>query len=95
MDEVTSKLMHTLNLKQMRVPGLCVVFNVQIQPDLRELMETMNRMSNMPPDSEAKDKVSLWSVQEPFILKRIFMRAQYYFLILMGSRLTQDRPVIK
>lgn len=35
---------------------------VQIQPDLRELMETMNRMSNMPPDSEAKDKVSLWLV---------------------------------
>lgn len=33
---------------------------VQIQPDLRELMETMNRMSNMPPDSESKDKVSLW-----------------------------------
>uniref|UniRef100_A0A3B1KI27 Vacuolar protein sorting-associated protein 28 homolog n=1 Tax=Astyanax mexicanus TaxID=7994 RepID=A0A3B1KI27_ASTMX len=32
----------------------------QIQPDLRELMETMNRMSNMPPDSEAKDKVNLW-----------------------------------
>ncbi|KAK0138596.1 Vacuolar protein sorting-associated protein 28 [Merluccius polli] len=31
----------------------------EIQPDLRELMETMNRMSNMPPDSEAKDKVSL------------------------------------
>ena len=25
-------------------------------------METMNRMSNMPPDSEAKDKVSLWLV---------------------------------
>ena len=25
-------------------------------------METMNRMSNMPPDCEAKDKVSLWSV---------------------------------
>lgn len=54
--------MHMLNLKQMRVPGLRVVFNVQIQPDLRELMETMNRMSNMPPDSEAKDKVSLWFV---------------------------------
>uniref|UniRef100_A0A3Q4HGI4 Vacuolar protein sorting-associated protein 28 homolog n=1 Tax=Neolamprologus brichardi TaxID=32507 RepID=A0A3Q4HGI4_NEOBR len=34
----------------------------EIQPDLRELMETMNRMSNMPPDSEAKDKVSLWLV---------------------------------
>uniref|UniRef100_A0A3Q2Q6N9 Vacuolar protein sorting-associated protein 28 homolog n=1 Tax=Fundulus heteroclitus TaxID=8078 RepID=A0A3Q2Q6N9_FUNHE len=31
----------------------------EIQPDLRELMETMNRMSNMPPDSEAKDKVNL------------------------------------
>lgn len=62
MDEVTSKQMHMLNLKQIRVPGLCVVFNVQIQPDLRELMETMNRMSNMPPDSEAKDKVSLWFV---------------------------------
>lgn len=26
-------------------------------------METMNRMSNMPPDSEAKDKVSLWLVK--------------------------------
>lgn len=25
-------------------------------------METMNRMSNMPPDSEAKDKVNLWLV---------------------------------
>lgn len=37
-------------------------FLLQIQPDLRELMETMNRMSNMPPDSEAKDKVNLWSV---------------------------------
>lgn len=33
---------------------------LKIQPDLRELMETMNRMSNMPTDSEAKDKVSLW-----------------------------------
>uniref|UniRef100_A0A3B3R8P8 Vacuolar protein sorting-associated protein 28 homolog n=1 Tax=Paramormyrops kingsleyae TaxID=1676925 RepID=A0A3B3R8P8_9TELE len=32
----------------------------EIQPDLRELMETMNRMSNMPPDSETKDKVNLW-----------------------------------
>ncbi|XP_038822380.1 vacuolar protein sorting-associated protein 28 homolog isoform X1 [Salvelinus namaycush] len=32
----------------------------EIQPDLRELMETMNRMSNMPPDNEAKDKVTLW-----------------------------------
>lgn len=62
MDEVTSKLMHMLNLKQIKLSGLRVVFNVQIQPDLRELMETMNRMSNMPPDSEAKDKVSLWFV---------------------------------
>lgn len=62
MDEVASKLMDMLNPKQIRVPGLRVVFNVQIQPDLRELMETMNRMSNMPPDSEAKDKVSLWFV---------------------------------
>ncbi|KAG2464903.1 VPS28 protein, partial [Polypterus senegalus] len=32
----------------------------EIQPDLRELMETMNRMSNMPVDFEAKEKVSLW-----------------------------------
>uniref|UniRef100_H3B068 Vacuolar protein sorting-associated protein 28 homolog n=1 Tax=Latimeria chalumnae TaxID=7897 RepID=H3B068_LATCH len=32
----------------------------EIQPDLRELMETMNRMSNMPPDFEAKDKVNRW-----------------------------------
>ncbi|KAK2830372.1 hypothetical protein Q5P01_018303 [Channa striata] len=32
----------------------------EIQPDLRELIETMNRMSNMPPDFEAKEKVNLW-----------------------------------
>ena len=37
-----------------------LMFPFQIQPDLRELMETMNRMSNMPPESEAKEKVSLW-----------------------------------
>ncbi|KAG9333148.1 hypothetical protein JZ751_013406 [Albula glossodonta] len=38
----------------------CIADIVSIQPDLRELMETMNRMSNMPPEFEAKDKVSLW-----------------------------------
>ncbi|XP_067833110.1 vacuolar protein sorting-associated protein 28 homolog [Heptranchias perlo] len=32
----------------------------EIQPDLRELTETMNRMSNLPPDFEAKDKVDQW-----------------------------------
>lgn len=69
MDEVTSTLMHMLNLKQIRLSGLRVVFNVQIQPDLRELMETMNRMSNMPPDSEAKDKVSLWFVSSAGALR--------------------------
>ncbi|RXM27902.1 Vacuolar protein sorting-associated protein 28-like [Acipenser ruthenus] len=37
-----------------------ICLGVQIQPDLSELMETINRMSSMPPDSEAKDKVSLW-----------------------------------
>lgn len=62
MDEVTPKLMHMLNLNHMKCLVYVVFFNVQIQPDLRELMETMNRMSNMPPDSEAKDKVSLWFV---------------------------------
>lgn len=69
MDEVNSKLMHMLNLKQIKLSGLRVVFNVQIQPDLRELMETMNRMSNMPPDSEAKDKVSLWFVSSAGALR--------------------------
>lgn len=68
MDEVAAKRMHTLNPKHKGVAGLCVVFNVQIQPDLRELMETMNRMSNMPPDSEAKDKVSLWLVSSAWAL---------------------------
>lgn len=60
MDEVTLNLLHIL--KRIIMSGFHVAFNVQIQPDLRELMETMNRMSNMPPDSEAKDKVSLWFV---------------------------------
>lgn len=64
MDEVTSQPIHMLDPKRKGMPALCVVFNVQIQPDLRELMETMNRMSNMPPDSEAKDKVSLWLVSD-------------------------------
>ncbi|XP_072911362.1 vacuolar protein sorting-associated protein 28 homolog [Hemitrygon akajei] len=32
----------------------------EIQPDLRELMETMNRMSNLPPDFEGKEKVDQW-----------------------------------
>ncbi|KAK4805827.1 hypothetical protein QYF61_000433 [Mycteria americana] len=30
----------------------------QIQPDLRELMETMNRMSHLPPDFEGRQKVN-------------------------------------
>uniref|UniRef100_A0A8C3XKT0 Vacuolar protein sorting-associated protein 28 homolog n=1 Tax=Chelydra serpentina TaxID=8475 RepID=A0A8C3XKT0_CHESE len=32
----------------------------EIQPDLRELMETMNRMSNLPPDFEGRQKVNQW-----------------------------------
>ncbi|KAK9402838.1 vacuolar protein sorting-associated protein 28 like [Crotalus adamanteus] len=32
----------------------------EIQPDLRELMETMNRMSHLPPDFEGRQKVSQW-----------------------------------
>ncbi|XP_078063401.1 vacuolar protein sorting-associated protein 28 homolog isoform X1 [Mustelus asterias] len=32
----------------------------EIQPDLRELMETMNRMSNLPVDFEGKDRVDQW-----------------------------------
>ncbi|XP_068127158.1 vacuolar protein sorting-associated protein 28 homolog isoform X2 [Hyperolius riggenbachi] len=32
----------------------------EIQPDLRELMETMNRMSHLPPDFEGREKVSQW-----------------------------------
>ncbi|XP_077665791.1 vacuolar protein sorting-associated protein 28 homolog isoform X2 [Eretmochelys imbricata] len=30
----------------------------EIQPDLRELMETMNRMSHLPPDFEGRQKVN-------------------------------------
>ncbi|KAJ7338235.1 hypothetical protein JRQ81_010952 [Phrynocephalus forsythii] len=33
---------------------------LQIQPDLRELMETMNRMSHLPPDFEGRQKVNQW-----------------------------------
>ncbi|NXL08538.1 VPS28 protein, partial [Mesembrinibis cayennensis] len=35
-------------------------FPPQIQPDLRELMETMNRMSHLPPDFEGRQKVNQW-----------------------------------
>ncbi|NXD46659.1 VPS28 protein, partial [Copsychus sechellarum] len=31
-----------------------------IQPDLRELMETMARMSSLPPDFEGRQKVNQW-----------------------------------
>lgn len=37
-----------------------VWFPPQIQPDLRELMETMNRMSHLPPDFEGRQKVNQW-----------------------------------
>ncbi|XP_074841663.1 vacuolar protein sorting-associated protein 28 homolog [Carettochelys insculpta] len=33
---------------------------IQIQPDLRQLMETMNRMSHLPPDFEGRQKVNQW-----------------------------------
>ncbi|CAN0030353.1 vacuolar protein sorting-associated protein 28 homolog [Lethenteron reissneri] len=32
----------------------------EIHPDLRELMETMNRMSSIPSDFEGKEKVRTW-----------------------------------
>ncbi|XP_074841671.1 vacuolar protein sorting-associated protein 28 homolog [Carettochelys insculpta] len=32
----------------------------EIQPDLRQLMETMNRMSHLPPDFEGRQKVNQW-----------------------------------
>jgi ESCRT-I complex subunit VPS28 len=32
----------------------------ELQPDLRELMETMNRLSLLPPDFEGKTKVNTW-----------------------------------
>ena len=34
--------------------------DVQIHPDLRELMETMNRMSILPADFEGRNKVQKW-----------------------------------
>lgn len=33
---------------------------LQIQPDLRELMETMHRMSHLPPDFEGRQTVNQW-----------------------------------
>ncbi|XP_071275228.1 vacuolar protein sorting-associated protein 28 homolog isoform X5 [Agelaius tricolor] len=38
----------------------CIADIVSIQPDLRELMETMTRMSSLPPDFEGRQKVNLW-----------------------------------
>nr|XP_031360052.1 vacuolar protein sorting-associated protein 28 homolog [Lonchura striata domestica] len=32
----------------------------EIQPDLRELLETMTRMSSLPPDFEGRLKVNQW-----------------------------------
>ena len=44
-----------------RDPGLgSPVSRPQIQPDLRELMETMHRMSHLPPDFEGRQTVSQW-----------------------------------
>ncbi|XP_043365811.1 vacuolar protein sorting-associated protein 28 homolog isoform X2 [Dermochelys coriacea] len=37
----------------------------EIQPDLRELMETMNRMSHLPPDFEGRQKVNQWGRENP------------------------------
>ncbi|XP_077029394.1 vacuolar protein sorting-associated protein 28 homolog, partial [Agelaius phoeniceus] len=37
-----------------------IFWQFQIQPDLRELMETMTRMSSLPPDFEGRQKVNLW-----------------------------------
>lgn len=36
---------------------------LQIHPDLRELMETMNRMSILPADFEGRQKIGKWWVQ--------------------------------
>ncbi|XP_010600458.1 vacuolar protein sorting-associated protein 28 homolog isoform X2 [Loxodonta africana] len=38
----------------------CIADVVSIQPDLRELMETMHRMSHLPPDFEGRQTVSQW-----------------------------------
>lgn len=37
-------------------------FTSQIHPDLRELMETMNRMSILPANFEGRSKVQKWWV---------------------------------
>lgn len=34
----------------------------QIQPDLKELMDAMSRLSILPPDFEGKEKVKTWYV---------------------------------
>ncbi|XP_032324139.1 vacuolar protein sorting-associated protein 28 homolog isoform X4 [Camelus ferus] len=38
----------------------CIADVVSIQPDLRELMETMHRMSHLPPDFEGRQTVNQW-----------------------------------
>ncbi|XP_064332769.1 vacuolar protein sorting-associated protein 28 homolog isoform X4 [Camelus dromedarius] len=37
----------------------------EIQPDLRELMETMHRMSHLPPDFEGRQTVNQWERRYP------------------------------
>jgi ESCRT-I complex subunit VPS28 len=34
--------------------------NDELQPDLRELIDVLNRLSILPPDSEAKIKIQKW-----------------------------------
>lgn len=35
---------------------------LKVQPDLRDLMDTMNSMSSLPDDFDGKDKVNTWLV---------------------------------
>ena len=42
---------------------LSIKANDQLQPDLRELIDVMNRLSSLPPDSEAKSKIQKWYTQ--------------------------------
>ncbi|VDQ05151.1 unnamed protein product [Trichobilharzia regenti] len=38
----------------------CIADTVSIHPDLRELYETISRLSILPSDFEGKDKVKIW-----------------------------------
>jgi ESCRT-I complex subunit VPS28 len=46
--------------------------NDELQPDLRELIDVMNRLSILPSDSEAKSKIQKWYILLKILYRNLF-----------------------